>query len=241
VRPETSECAAQGETPAPGFVALPLMIWLSPNFPVGAFAYSHGIEWAVESGAITNADNLQTWITGLLHFGAAHSDSVLLAEAYRAAKTDDEAALRGANELALALAPSRERALESSAQGNAFVQAARVSWPCAALDMLKSEVPGDVAYAIALGTAASGHGMALGATLEAFALGFVANLVSAAVRLGPIGQSDGQRILAALVPDVRALATFAAQSTLDDLGSCAFASDIASMHHETQYSRLFRS
>lgn len=213
---------------------LPLAIWLSPSFPVGAFAYSHGLEWAVESRRVTDAASLQDWISDLLRHGSARNDAVLLAEAWRRAGTPE---LREVAELALALSPSRERRLESGAQGSAFVLAARAAWPCAALDALD----GEIAYPVALGAAAGGHGFALAPTLEHYLLAFVANLVSAAVRLGPIGQTDGQRILAGLLADVRATAAFALQSTLEDLGSATLVSDLASMQHETQYSRLFRS
>jgi urease accessory protein len=213
---------------------LPLAIWLSPSFPVGAFAYSHGLEWAVESRRVTDAASLQDWISDLLRHGSARNDAVLLAEAWRRAGTPE---LREVAELALALSPSRERRLESGAQGSAFVLTARAAWPCAALD----ELDGEIAYPVALGAAAGGHGIALAPTLEHYLLAFVANLVSAAVRLGPIGQTDGQRILAGSLTDVRATAAFALNSTLEDLGSATLVSDLASMQHETQYSRLFRS
>jgi urease accessory protein len=213
---------------------LPLAIWLSPSFPVGAFAYSHGLEWAVESRRVTDAASLQDWISDLLRHGSARNDAVLLAEAWRRAGTPD---LREVAELALALSPSRERRLESGAQGSAFVLAARAAWPCAALD----DLDGEIAYPVALGAAAGGHGIALAPKLEHYLLAFVANLVSAAVRLGPIGQTDGQRILAGSLTDVRATAAFALNSTLEDLGSATLVSDLASMQHETQYSRLFRS
>ena len=98
-----------------------------------------------------------------------------------------------------------------------------------------------VAYPVAVAAAAAGHDLPLETSLQAFALAFLANLTSAAVRLGPIGQTAGQTILAALLPRVRALAREAARSALADLGSAAFRSDIAAMRHETQYSQLFRS
>ena len=167
---------------------LPLAIWLSPAFPVGAFAYSHALEWAVESGAVEDAATLSTWIDDLLRCGSGRNDAILLAASHRAA--NDAAALIEINELALALAPSRERHLETSAQGAAFVIAMRAAWPCAALDALD----GETAYPVALGAAAAGHHVPLAATLEHFLLAFTANLVSAAVRLGPIGQTDGQRL-----------------------------------------------
>ncbi len=219
------------------FPELPLMIWLSPAFPVGAFAYSHGLEWAVESGAVKNAGDVRIWLSDLLAFGAIRSDCVLLAEAYHAARALDRERLENVNELALALSPSAERRLETATQGAAFVIAARAAWPCAALDFFAAET----AYPVAVGAVAAGHGAPLQASCEAFALAFVANLVSAAVRLGPIGQTDAQKITAALLPEVSAVGRFAARATLDDLGGCAVHSDIASMRHETQYSRLFRS
>ena len=98
-----------------------------------------------------------------------------------------------------------------------------------------------VAYPVAVAAAAAGHGLPLEASLQAFVLAQVAAAVSATVRLGPIGQTDGQKIQATLIPRVRALAREAVSSTLADLGSCAFRADIAAMRHETQYSRLFRS
>ncbi|MCP8940645.1 urease accessory protein UreF [Alsobacter sp. SYSU M60028] len=221
--------------------ALPLFAWLSPAFPVGAFAYSHGVEWAVETGQVKDAASALDWIGDVLRDGSGRNDAILLAMAHRATLAGDDAALAEAAELAVALQPSRERCLEATAQGNAFVAAARASWPTPALDRLAACWPGDVCYPVALGVVAAGHGVAPRATLEAFLLAFVANLVSAAVRLGPLGQNDGQRIVAALMADVREVAHSGETAGPDDLGGSAFRSDIASLRHETQYSRLFRS
>jgi urease accessory protein len=226
---------------ADGAAALPLMVWFSPAFPVGAFAYSHGLEWAVETGAVSDAATARAWIADLLELGSGRNDAILLAAAHRAAAQGDGAALREVAELAIALQPTAERRLEATAQGNAFVIAARASWPCATLEALAAAWDGDVAYPVAVGVVAAGHGLALPVTLEAALLAFVANLVSAAVRLGAIGQTDGQRITAALLPGVRTAAAAAASASLDDLGGAAWRSDIASARHETQYTRLFRS
>jgi urease accessory protein len=226
------------ETPA---ARLALQVWLSPSFPVGAFAYSHGIEAAVDAGDIHDAASLQGWIGDLVAYGALRNDAVLLALAYRATQAADWGALRDVNGLALALAPSKERHLETSAQGTAFVTAARAAWPCRELDTLAEMAAAGTAYPVALATAAAAHGVSLVAALEAYGLAFISNLVSAAVRLGPIGQTDGQRIIAALMEAVAACATYAAKATVDDLGGAAMRSDIAAMRHETLYSRLFRS
>ncbi len=221
--------------------ALPLLVWLSPSFPVGAFAYSHGLEWAVEAGDVTDAKSCQAWIADLLGYGSGRTDSILLAEAWRAVMASDEGALRNIAELAVALQPSAERHLEATAQGNAFMTASRAAWPSEALSFLTRAYDGDVVYPVAVGVAGAGFSMPLAAVLDAFLLGFVTNLVSSAVRLGPIGQTDGQRTIASLLPLVRNVARETESASLDDLGSSVFRSDIATLCHETQYTRLFRS
>ncbi len=220
---------------------LPLLVWLSPSFPVGAFAYSHGLEWAYEAGDLPDAAALRDWLEALVACGSLHNDLVLFGCAWKACDRDDDAAVAEIAELALALATSGERRLETVTQGNAFVLAARAAWPCAALERLRAAWPGDVAYPLAVAVAARGHGVPLRPSLEAYALGFVANLVSAAVRLGVVGQTDGQKVTAALVPSLHAAAGRAETATLDDLGGCTFRADLASLRHETQYTRLFRS
>lgn len=219
---------------------LPLMIWLSPSFPVGAFAYSHGLEWAFESGDLTDAATLRDWLDALVSHGSLRNDLILFACAYRAALADG-GALPEIAELALALANSAERRLETVTQGNAFIAALRAAWPCAAIERLRALWPGDIAYPLAVGVASAGHGLPLLSSLEAYGLAFVANLVSASVRLGIVGQTDGQRITAALVPALHEAAHTAEIATLDDIGGCCFRSDLAALKHETQYSRLFRS
>jgi urease accessory protein len=231
---------ATGPEP-PSFAELPLLLWLSPAFPVGSFAYSHGLEWAVEAGDIVDAATLGAWLIELLNFGAPRTDAILFACAFRAARSADWSALQEINALAVALAGSSERRLETSAQGGAFLSAMRAAWTCPAIEHLPAGAGDPVAYPIAVGVAAAGHGLDLALSLQAFTLSLFANFVSATVRLGAIGQTDGQKTLAAILLDVRRLAHEAAGAGLDDLGACAFRSDIAAMRHETQYSRLFRS
>jgi urease accessory protein len=218
-----------------------LMAWLSPAFPVGAFSYSSGIEWAVETGDIKDAGTLQDWLAVMLAEGGGFCDAVLFAHAHRTATNGDDKLLRAVAELAAAFAPSKERHLETTAQGNAFVEAARAAWPCSAIDRLKAVWTGPVAYPVAVAAAAAGHGIALEPALAAFLQAVAANWVSAGVRLIPLGQTDGQRVLAALEAVVAATARRAPARKLDDLGSSAFRADLASARHETQYTRLFRS
>lgn len=247
---------------------LPLMVWLSPSFPVGAFAYSHGLEWAFEAGDLTDAATLRDWLDALVRHGSLRNDLILFANAFRAfaggsgagrttcplpqrrsggqesahdPDSSEQKAIVELCELALALASSAERRLETVTQGNAFVAAVSAAWPCGAIERLRALWPGDVAYPLAVGVASAGHGLPLRPALEAYGLAFVANLVSASVRLGVVGQTDGQRITAALAPALLDAAQAAETATLDDLGGCCLRSDIAALRHETQYSRLFRS
>jgi len=218
-----------------------LMTWLSPSFPVGAYGYSHGLEWAIEAGTVTDAASLQAWLADIVRHGAGRTDAILLAHAWRAASTGDDATLAELAELAAAFQPSKERHLETTAQGTAFLTAVIAAWPNHRLTALAATVPREVAYPVAVAITAAAHGIPLAATLSATLNAFVANLVSAGVRAVPIGQTDGQRTIAALAPLVAEVAAAAATATLDDLGGAALLADIASMNHETQYTRLFRS
>jgi len=217
-----------------------LMTWLSPSFPVGAFSYSSGIEWAVEAGDITDAASLRDWLAAMLTEGSGFCDAVFLAQAHRAASAQDEAGLREIAELAAAFVPSRERQLETSTQGRAFVEIARSAWACHGLDEMVAACGGMV-YPVAVGVVSAGHAVSLAPAMHAFLHAVVSNWISAGARLVPLGQTDSQRILAGLEADVAATAKRALEASLDDLGSATFRADLASLRHETQYTRLFRS
>ena len=220
---------------------LPLLAWLSPTYPVGAYAYSHGLEWAVEAGAVADEASLAAWLADMLAHGVGRNDAILLAAAWRAAAGADAAALAEVNDLALALAPSAELRLETRQQGRSFVDATLAAWPAPPLAALADAFGDEVAYPVAVGLAAGAHGLPLAPTLEAFLLAFMQNLVSAAVRLAPIGQTGGTRVLAGLAPAIAGLAHEVPDLTLDDVGSATFRADLGSFLHETQYTRLFRS
>jgi len=217
-----------------------LMTWLSPAFPVGAFSYSSGIEWAVEAGDIVDAATLQNWLSAMLD-GPGFCDGVFLAQAHQAAAASDDARLRTIAELAAAFAPSRERHLETTAQGRAFIDTARAAWNCDGLDDLIAACDGAIVYPVAAGIVSAAHVLPLAPTMHAFLHALTSNWISASARLIPLGQTDSQRLLAALEPAVAATAQRAVAATLDDLGGAIFRADIASMRHETQYTRLFRS
>jgi urease accessory protein len=218
-----------------------LMTWLSPAYPVGAFAYSSGIEWAVEAGDIADADTLRAWLETMLRHGSGLNDAILFAHAYRAVTLGDDVALRGVAELAAALVPTRERYQETTTLGRAFVEVTLRAWPCSALAELQELCAGPPAYSVAVAAACAGHAIPLAPALYALLTSLCANWVSAGVRLIPLGHSDGQRVLNAIESTVAATAERALHATLDDLGGASFRADLASALHESQYTRLFRS
>ena len=218
-----------------------LMTWLSPGFPVGAYAYSHGLEWAVEDGAVRDRDALGLWLEDVLQHGGGRSDAILFHHAWAAARNGDRAALTDINDLAIALAPSRERRLEFVDQGRAFLIAIEPTWPWDGAPDISVFEGKTIAYPIAVAMASAGHAIDLRPALGAYLHGFTANLVSAGVRLIPLGQTEGQQLIAHLEPVIHSVTQDALTATLDDLGGAAFLADIASMRHETQYTRLFRT
>jgi urease accessory protein len=218
-----------------------LMAWLSPAYPTGAFSYSSGIEWAVEAGDITDAGKLKHWLAVMVGEGGGFCDAVFFVHAFRAIAGSDDALLRRVAEIAAAFAPSKERHLETTAQGRAFLDTTRAAWPTPAADRLLTVWDGAIALPIAVGVACAGHGVPVDPALHAYLHAMAANLISTGVRLIPLGQTDGQRVLAALEPIVAATAERALVTGLDEVGSAAFRADVASMRHETQYTRLFRS
>jgi urease accessory protein len=218
-----------------------LMTWLSPSFPVGAFSYSSGIEWAVEAGDITDAATLRDWLAAMLSDGAGFCDALFLVQTHRAVSSHEDAALRDIAELAAAFVPSRERQLETTSQGRAFIDATRAAWSCEGLDGLIAACGDRIVYPVAVGLVSAAHGIPLEPSLHAFLHAVVSNWISAGARLIPLGQTDSQRVLAQLEADVVATAKRAISASLDDLGSATFRADLASLRHETQYTRLFRS
>jgi urease accessory protein len=273
-----------------------LLAWLSPNFPIGAFSYSHGLEAACAGGVVCDRASLQGWIAAVVAHGGGRMDADILCEAYRAAQDGQFVALDAANRRGLAFRATAELALEAAQQGEAFLATCRAAWPEAFLEswashppplagegrvgadagggetILAGSVPAQaptltlprergreergrqagkaaetestawgVCHSAVFGAAAARAGIALADALVGYLEAFAANLVSAGLRLGIIGQTDGQRILAALEPIVAGAAEAAMTREPADFGAATFAADLASIAHESQHMRLFRS
>ena len=225
ITPVTTTTSTEMSSTAP----LLLMQWLSPAYPVGAFAYSHGLETAVADGHVQDGAGLSDWLADLLSHGGAQSDAVLLACAWRA-QTGEE--LTEIDDVARAFCPSAERLRETDLQGDAFCRTTAGIWG----DALPA-----LTYPVAVGRAAQLHDIPLEPTLQMYLQAFVSNLIAAGQRLLALGQQEAQHRLAALTPLLQDTVASALVATRDDLFGASFAADIASMRHETQYSRIFRS
>ena len=216
-----------------------LLSWLSPSYPVSAYSFSHGLEWAVANQPIADAPGLGDWIETILLHGSGRNDAILFVQAWRAAGDPDR--LAELAELALAFAGSMERREETRTQGRAFLSTTLAVWPEPRLQVSAAAIGPTPAYPVAVGVAAAAHGVPLEPALQGFLHAVAANLVSAGVRLIPLGQTDGQRLVASLAPTIMAVAADALAATVEDLGGAAFRADIAAMAHEAQHVRLFRS
>ncbi len=217
-----------------------LMTWLSPAFPIGSFSYSHGLEQAIEDGKIRDRDSLIEWIATILRYGAGQTDAVLLRAAWDASGRDDMSELYRAASLGATLVPSAEIAHQTAAQGAAFLSAVGDAWATPEIENL-GELSCRVVFPIAVGVAAASHEIPADLAVSAYLTEFSANLVSAGMRLIPLGQRDGQRAIAALEPVVELARLAASLHDIDSVGTATPAADLASMRHETQYTRLFRS
>jgi urease accessory protein len=228
----------------PPLALLRLHSWLSPAFPTGSYSYSHGLEWAVEAGHIHDRKSLVDWLEADLRYGSGRNEAIFFCAAGCCAIEDDRAKLFEIAELAAAFRATSEFALESSQQAAACLATLRQVWPDRVLDWLSEmlcERHVQPALAVVLGVRLARQHIPVSLALPAFLQSYIANLVSAGVRLIPLGQTDGQLAIAELEDAVLAASVQAQKATIDDLGSAAFMVDLASMAHETQYTRLFRS
>ena len=228
----------------PPSALLRLQSWLSPSFPTGSYSYSHGVEWAVEAGHIHDRKSLVDWLDADLRYGSGRNEAIFFIEGWRCAMVDNRAKLFEVAKLAAAFRGTSEFALESSQPAAACLATLRQVWPDRVVDWLSEilcERDVQPALALVLGVRSARQCIPAGLALPSFLQSYVANFVTAGVRLVPLGQTDGQLAIAELERAVLAATAQAKKATIDDLGSAAFMADLASMEHETQYTRLFRS
>jgi urease accessory protein len=228
----------------PPLALLRLQSWLSPAFPIGSYSYSHALEWAVEAGYVLDRRALVDWLEAGLRYGSGRNEAIFFKLAWRSTIEDDRATLFEIAELAAAFRGTSEFTLESSQQATACLATLRHVWPDQVLDCLSEglrERRVQPSLAVVLGVCSARQGIPVSLALAAFLQSYLANLVTAGLRLIPLGQTDGQLAIAELEKAVLAATAETKQATIDDLGSAAFMVDLGSAMHETQYTRLFRS
>ncbi|WP_159963852.1 urease accessory protein UreF [Profundibacterium mesophilum] len=208
---------------------LTLAQWLSPAYPVGAFAYSHGLEAAIGDGWIGSADDLREWLIAVIAEGSGRNDCILLRAAHASTNVAERLIIDATGR---AFAASAERITEADAQGAAFVKVTTAIW---------GGDEGSYLYPVAVGTAAARLNLPAALTAAMFLHANTGNLVSVAQRLMGLGQTRAQRIVATLIPHCERIAQETEGATLDDLAGLAFSSDISAMRHETLQPRIFRT
>jgi len=201
-----------------------LFSWFSPNFPIGSFNFSHGLEAAVEMKFIHDSFTLENWISNLITDGSGKTDVILLSNAYRG---------KNINELALALCPSKERWIESIKLGKSFSKNIRDNW--------SYNIEDDLTFPVALGKAGSFFSIPLDQLLIIFLQSFASNLITFGMKHIPLGQSAGQKILINLIPVIQAQSMKYKNYDITDIGSSAFISDLASMYHENLKNRIYQT
>ncbi len=222
-----------------------LLTWVSPSYPIGAYTYSHGLEYAVETGRVSDLTSLFSWLEALIGNGGAWIDAVMLARAWVATNRSDEPKLLEIAIWAAAFRATSETSLEAIAQGRAFADVTCSVWDTPVLGALCERHDGAVTHPVAMGIACAEHKIGLGEALNAYLHGFLANLVSASIRLGVIGQSDGQMAIKmgenVVAETVKRAKEMSDGENFEALGTGTVMADWTSMMHENQYSRLFRS
>ena len=201
-----------------------LLSWFSPNFPIGSYNFSHGLESAIDKNFVNNVVSLKDWIVYLINYGSGKTDSILLSHSYQG---------KDINELAFALCPSKERWIETKQLGNAFCKNINENW--------SFNIGSNLAYPVAVGKAGAFFNIPLDQLLLAFMQSFVSSLVNVGIKHIPLGQSDGQKILIKLLPIVKELALNYKECEIDDIGTSAFISDLTSMYHETLNNRIYQT
>ena len=201
-----------------------LLSWFSPNFPIGSYNFSHGLEAAIDMNFVNDIVSLENWITYLISYGSGRNDSILLSNTYQGKKIND---------LAFALCTSKERWVETKQLGNAFCKNINENW--------SFNIGNNLAYPVAVGKAGAFFKIPLEQLLITFIQSFVSNLVSVGIKHIPLGHSDGQKILIKLLPTIKELALNYKDYDIDDAGTSAFMSDLTSMYHETLKNRIYQT
>jgi urease accessory protein len=220
---------------------LSLLQLASPALPIGAYSYSEGIEALVHSGQIASAEVFGQWVEAELQRGAIRLEAAVMGRAFQAWQQNEGAALEHWNNWLSAVRDGEELRLQSWQMGRSLLRLVGDLEPTGLDPLPEALRTGSCNFAIAFGITAALWQLSLPETTLVFLHSWAANLISAGVRLVPLGQTEGQRLLRRLADPLQQSAAGIQGLTDDQLFACSWGLSLASMAHETQYSRLFRS
>lgn len=209
----------------------------SPALPIGAFHFSQGLEYAIEVGWVKDEPTALEWISGVARYAIGTLDLPLLSRMHRAARLAETEELQRWGRLLLAARETEELRAEDRHMGSALARILREL----GAPILSPNPRAQPGYAEMFAFACAHWNIVESEALQAYAWTWAENQVLAAVKLVPLGQSAGQRMLHSLVPLLEEIATQAVEIDDDDMGACALMQGLASARHETQYTRLFKS
>jgi urease accessory protein len=212
--------------------------------PIGAFAFSNGLEMYAAQGLVTDAATLQTWLKDVLHHAVHPGHLLPVALAHRATAVQEWARLEQLDQRLTAMKHPRELREASMKLGQGLLRLAQQVWPGAARERwhtLRQQGMVLGHHAVVLGLLGCELGLAERVIVEVAGYQWLSGTITAALRLLPLGQSAGQRLLAALLTQLPAIADDVSRQDWDDLSTATPALDIHAMRHETLYSRLFQS
>tara|TARA_B100001248_G_scaffold129623_1_gene97190 strand:- start:147 stop:860 length:714 start_codon:yes stop_codon:yes gene_type:complete len=218
-----------------------VLTWFSPSYPIGSYAYSHGLEYAVEEGLVKDPQTLLGWIRDLLFFGTGYNDSIIINSIYDSVANDNCVEFDYISQIANAIKPTKEIALESYQQGVSFKNILMDVYSNSNLTFYLNRLDDCITYPSVVGVAGGIFEVEKKLLLHSYLHAFTSNILSAALRIMPIGQTEIQKIIFQMKGNVEEMTNKSLGLSLSDLGSSVFISDWASSKHQNQYTRLFRS
>ena len=213
---------------------LKLLTWNNQAFPIGSYSFSSGLEYAVESNLITTGYELQSWLKNLLNFGSIQTDAILLVEAWKLMKKKKNRNLIELNNFAISLNQSYEKYIENYEQGKSFIKITSDAWN----HKFQSK---NLTFPLAYASSAYQENIKLEDTLISYLHANLCNLLSAGIKLIPLGQTEGQRIQIKLNLYIEEEYKIILKKDMNDIGNCGWVNDIVSMQHENQFTRIFRT
>ena len=199
-----------------------LQVWFSSSFPIGSYAYSHGLEALIDDKKIKNKDNVKEFLDALLFYGTLRNDYIFMKSIYKGEEI---------NELILASASSKERQIEMIDMGNSFRKIMKDSW--------ELSLPENTSFIYCLVKAGLHFDIKFDDLIKFYLQSFISNLINVCVKHIPMSQKDGQSLNVIFINQIQEFLTHSDKLTLKDIGTTFFIGDIFAIKHENLDSRIY--